>query len=55
MAISKVTGTPWKPYLYTEANKQLARAPVPALDKPAADEHEEKEKDKAIVPKSFAI
>ena len=53
--ISKVVGTPWKPYLHSADDKLLARAPQPALVKPDEREHLTKESDGIVVPRSFAI
>ena len=53
--ITKVTGTPWKPYIHSEDDKLLTRAPQPALDKAEDGRDQVKEVDDNVVPRSFAI
>ena len=53
--IAKVTGTPWKPYRYSEDDQLLSRAPAPAIDRSADDAQRTRDQDSVVVPRSFAI
>ena len=53
--IKKVTGTPWKPYLYSENDELLTRPPPPAIDRLEGRDRVPREVDIAPVPRSFAI
>ena len=53
--ISKVNGTPWKPYLYSEDDQLLSRAPAPAVVDDPSNPKRICEVDKEAVPRSFSI
>ena len=53
--IGKVVGTPWKPYLHSEDDKLLSRAPQPALEKTDVEDQRTRESDESVVPCSFAM
>lgn len=53
--IMKVTGSSWKPYLYTDKDELLSRPPPPAIIKDDSKERAGRETDARIVPRSFAI
>ena len=53
--IMKVTGSPWKPYLYTDSDELLSRPPPPAIIQDDSTERAGRETDGIIVPRSFAI
>ena len=53
--ISKINGTPWKPYLYSEDDQLLSRAPAPAVVDDPDNPKKIRELDKEAVPRSFSI
>ena len=53
--INKITGTPWKPYQYSEDDKILTRPPDPVLDTGESVQGAHKSVDENIVPRTFAI
>ena len=53
--IAKVTGTPWKPHLYSEDDQLLSKAPAPVIDRHPKNPQRNRELDKALIPRRFAI
>ena len=53
--ISKVTGSPWKPYLYSDNDELLTQPPPPAIEKSDNENKSKPNADEQIVPRSFAI
>lgn len=51
----KVTGAPWKPYLFSDKDDLPTRPPPPAIDKLESDRQTIRETDAAQIPRSFAI
>ena len=53
--IMKVTGTPWKPYLFSESDELLSKPPQPVIIKEDGPVRADRDSDNPAIPRSFAI